>query len=228
MCRKWIAALKNIFFPLLCLECGKKIKKDYLCYTCQGQIKKLMPPACYTAISLHQNDNFPKPASGEKIKITSTYKYQGPIKKVIHCFKYKRLDYLAQSLGRMMLEQLKELKFTPSGYDLLTPVPLHPYKIKSRGYNQSELLAKQLANYFKIPLKNDIMRSDYIKKSQTELDPLSRRKNTKGKFTAKENLKDQNIILIDDVLTTGSTLSACAAALRRSGAGQIEAITLAK
>ncbi|MCF7874529.1 MAG: ComF family protein [Candidatus Omnitrophica bacterium] len=218
MLRRWAVTAKNLFFPLTCLNCKAKISGEYLCRNCQNQIKFLTPPGCYSQIEINQNN----------LKVASSYSYQNPIKTLIHLFKYSNYDYLAPALAKLMIEQLDRIGFKPLNYDFITPVPIHPYKIKIRGYNQSKLLAKQLANYFQLPLKDDIISSKYIKNSQTKLSLEKRKENVSGKFTAKNSAKNTNILLVDDVFTTGATILACGKALWEKGANKIYGITLAK
>ncbi|MCF7870480.1 MAG: ComF family protein [Candidatus Omnitrophica bacterium] len=218
MLKRWIITAKNLFFPLTCLNCKAKIAGGCLCQSCQKQIKFLAPPGCYSQIKINQNN----------LKIISSYSYRGAIKTLIHLFKYSHYDYLAAALAKLMIEQLDKIGFKPLNYDFITSVPIHPYKIKVRGYNQSKLLAKQLANYFQLPLKDDIISSKYIRNSQTKLSLEKRKENVYGKFTAKDNVKGANILLVDDVFTTGATILACGKALWEKGANKIYGITLAK
>jgi len=221
MLKKWISITKNLFFPLSCLNCGKKIRKDYLCLPCQNQIKLLSPPDCYTQIKINRNYR-------NGFTVISSCNYRGAAKALIHSFKYRHCDFLADTLSRLMIKQLNQAGFNPKNYDFIVPVPLNRYKLKQRGYNQAKLLAKQLAKYLKIPLKDDIISSKYIKDSQTKLSPKKRKENVKGKFRVKNDMKNKKIVLVDDVLTTGATLSACWQSLKEKGAEIIYPVTLAK
>jgi len=147
---------------------------------------------------------------------------------LIHLFKYKNCDYLAGFLSSLIIKHLSEISFNPNKYNLITHVPLHKDKLKTRGYNQSRLLSKLLSNHFKIPFKDDIIENTNIRPSQTKLPKEKRKKNAEGIFVVKENLKNKNIILVDDIFTTGSTVSSCSKALREKQAGNITIITLSK
>jgi ComF family protein len=107
-------------------------------------------------------------------------------------------------------------------------VPLHRHKRKQRGYNQAGLLAKALSNHFKIPLNNDIIANTKIRTSQTKLAKTKRQENVEGIFRVKEGFAGKNIILIDDIVTTGATIDSCCRALRRQQAGEICVIALAR
>jgi len=142
--------------------------------------------------------------------------------------KYKNYDYLGRFLSCLMIQHIERIGLDLSCYQAIIPVPLHPFKRKERGYNQTELLAEQIANHFQIPLRNDIIYQKKDKTSQTRLKKEQREKAMQGVFSAQKDLKDKNVILIDDILTTGSTLKECALALKEKGAKDIMAITLSK
>jgi len=147
---------------------------------------------------------------------------------LIHLFKYKNYDYLAEFFSSLMVKRLEKIGFNPDGYDLITAIPMHRDKLKMRGYNQAEILAKDVSNYFKIPFRNDIIYDISIKPSQTKLNPHKRRENVKGAFTVKGEVKDKKIIIIDDIFTTGATALECCQSLKEKGVGALTVITLSK
>ena len=147
---------------------------------------------------------------------------------MIYQFKYGNRDYLTEVFAELIKKHLNRIKPDLSSYDYVIPVPLHKYKLKERGYNQAELLAKILANYFQIPLRNDIIFQTKYIPSQTTLDKSKRLENKKGSFVAKGSLENKRVILVDDVITTGSTVNECAKALASINAAEIIVITLAK
>lgn len=128
----------------------------------------------------------------------------------------------------MMAEHLEKIGFNKYAYDLVTAVPMHPCKLKERGYNQASLLGKKLANYFKIPFGDDIIYEKKYKVSQTKLDKKERETNIEGSFGVQCSLSGKRIIIVDDIFTTGCTLSECSSKLKEKGAKNITAITLAK
>ncbi|MBU1366725.1 MAG: ComF family protein [Candidatus Omnitrophota bacterium] len=239
----YLKAAKNIFFPSLCFSCEKKISGEYLCPKCKEKIEFLHPPLCrFCSKPINPaparrgwiNNNevgrceecLGKPLTYQRVICVTAYKE--PLVGLIHLFKYKNYDYLAGPLSLLMANYLTTIGLNLSGYHFIVPVPIHPYTLKTRGYNQTALLGKNLANYFKIPFRDDIIVERIYKKSQTNLNKQEREKNIKGVFTAKKNLKDRRIILIDDIFTTGATLRECASVLKNNGASNITAITLSK
>ena len=230
---KYLKTLKDILFPCLCLHCEKKIPQGYLCKECFGKITFIYPPHCrYCSRSLTLGASSTCRQCTGKIypyqKLISATAYKEPMVSLIHFFKYKNCDYLAGFLASLMIRYLSKINFKASHYHFITPVPLHPDKLKIRGYNQAKLLAKLLSNYFKIPFRDDIIIRTNIRPSQTKLLKEKRKKNVEGIFAAKEDLSGKRIILVDDIFTTGSTISACSDALRKKGAEAITIITLSK
>jgi len=219
MFSSYLKVIKDLLFPRLCLSCEKKISQSYLCQECEEKIVFLpfsdSCQGCSKKIYPYQ-------------RLISATVYKEPMASLIHLFKYKNCDYLAGFLSSLMVKHLGKIGFNPNKYQLITAVPLHKDKLKIRGYNQAGLLSKLLSNHFKIPFRDDIIGNTNIRPSQTKLPKQKREKNVQGIFVVKEDLQNKNIILVDDILTTGSTASACSVALKEKGAGNITVITLSK
>jgi len=233
MLSSYLKAIKNILFPCLCLCCEKKISQGYLCGECEEEIVFLTPARCrYCLKPLSINPSGLCRECSRKIysyqRLISATAYKEPMASLIHLFKYKNCDYLAGFLSSLIVKHLRKIGFNPNRYQLITPVPLHKDKLKIRGYNQAGLLSKLLSNYFKIPFRDDIIGNTNIRPSQTKLPKEKREKNVEGVFMVREDLENKNIILVDDIFTTGSTAGACSRALKEKGAGNITVITLSK
>ena len=228
----YLKAARDILFPCLCLHCEKKILQGYLCRECLEKIVFLYPLRCrYCAKPLLNTSNVCKQCSGKIYpyqELISATAYKEPIVSLIHLFKYRNYDYLADYLASLMIKCLSKASFNPHNYHFITPVPLHRDKLKIRGYNQAKLLAKLLSNHFKISFRDDIIINTDIRPSQTKLSVEKRKKNIQGIFTATKDLTDKRIILIDDIFTTGSTVNACSKALGERRAENITVITLSK
>ncbi|MFH1877155.1 MAG: double zinc ribbon domain-containing protein [Candidatus Omnitrophota bacterium] len=227
------ASLQDLLFPRLCFACEEKIRTGFLCPPCTNKIKFLRPPVCRLCSSVISNNTSglcrscrSRPAPYERL--VSVAGYQEPLISLIHTFKYQHCDYLHYFLTNIMQEHLERIGMHAYGYDYVTAVPMHPEKLKSRGYNQAALLAASLAKYFTIPFKNDIIYERKPKASQTTLTKLKRQENVQGLFSASEAARGARIILVDDIVTTGATIRECATALKIRGALAITAITLAK
>lgn len=232
MLKNYISALKNIFFPKLCFYC-QNLSNDYLCKSCYEKIEFLYPPLCkFCSQPIGDNKtNICKQCRSLQYhydKIISIAFYKEPLKHLIHLFKYKYYDFLAEFLAKLMIEHLTKIGINLFFYDLIISVPIHKLKLKEREYNQTQLLAKYLSNYFKISFKDDIIYEVKNRPSQTSLDAKRRQENIKDSFLVSKNLKGKKIILVDDIFTTGSTLNECSKLLKAQGAEVILGITLCK
>lgn len=148
--------------------------------------------------------------------------YENELRQLIHLFKYSRIQTLARPLGRLLLIALpRERRF-----DVVTPMPLYWVKRWQRGFNQSELLAREVSRAWKVPLKR-LVRRIRATATQAGLTSAKRRANVAGAFRAK-GARGMKVLLVDDVMTTGATASACAAALKRAGAAQVTLLTVAR
>lgn len=117
---------------------------------------------------------------------------------------------------------------TPLAAEVIVPVPLHSRRLRERGYNQSLLLAQQLAREAALPVLSDVLRRVKYTMSQTQLDGNQRRQNVAGAFVCTEGVRDKTVLLVDDVCTTGATLEASSRALKAGGASSVWALTLAR
>lgn len=233
MLDKYLGAIKNLLFPRLCFHCERKITQGYLCRECEEKIVFLSPWGCRYCLSpLTVSSSGTCLKCSEKEypyqKLISATAYREPLASLIHLFKYENYDYLAEFLSSLIVKHLSKTGFNPEEHQFITPIPLHKDKLKTRGYNQSGLLAKLLSNHFKIPFRNDIICKTDIRPSQTKLPRRERAKNVQGVFTVRKNLEGKNVILVDDIFTTGSTAGSCSRALKEKGAGNITIITLSK
>ena len=153
--------------------------------------------------------------------------YEDELRRMIQLFKYDRIRTLAVPLGRLLVAGLP----AHERFDAIVPIPLHWRRRWARGFNQSELLARVVARHAGVPLET-ILKRKKATAAQAGLSDAQRRTNTEHAFAVvdkhRESLKGKHILLIDDVLTTGATLSAASRVLRRAGARRITVLTLAR
>ena len=228
--------LAQLLYPKKCVKCGRG--GDYICDMCfagitfldhqlcgvcqKGTIDGLTHPACRTKFGIDG--------------IVSAVSYKGVVKKLIYQFKYPPyLSDLKGILGRLFYESIAQqeafARYITEKRTLIIPVPLHPARLRKRGHNQAELLGRELSMHLKIQLVDNVLIRTKQTKPQFELKKEERIKNILGafqistKFTTK--IKGKNIVLVDDISTTGATLRECAKVLKKSGVGKVLGVTLA-
>ena len=151
--------------------------------------------------------------------------YEGTLRSLIHLYKYSGMKPLARPLARYLDRAIA----VDERFDAITAVPLHWRKKWQRGFNQSELLARQIASNRNLPLI-DVLRRKRPTEVQASLAVAGRRRNVAGAFTLRPgvNVSGKRILLIDDVMTTGATAGSCAAVLKRAGAKSVSLAALAR
>lgn len=218
----------NLLFPQKCLGCG--IEGELICKVCRQSLPRIAHPVC-PQCGRPQPSGIICPvcvSGGHAINgLRSPLKFEGVVREAIHQFKYKNLRTLARPLAGMMAEYLS---LYPLPADLLIPVPLHPRRLKERGYNQSALLAQELSKLAYLTLADDLLiRTKYHLPQAKTQNVGERLQNVKQAFACSTSkLKGKKILLIDDVSTSGATMEACALALKSAGAESVWGLVLAR
>jgi competence protein ComFC len=151
--------------------------------------------------------------------------YRGSLESVLHAYKFERHDFLDDDLA----ELLSDLVYRhDDSFDAVIAVPMHASKLRRRGYNQSELLARSLSRRIGVAFRGDLLMKSVDRKPQSTLPRSERAGNVRGAFAASRSVAGLSVLLIDDISTTGETLRACARALRRQRATTICALTVAR
>jgi len=231
--KKIINFFLDLLFPIECVGCQKE--NTWLCKECFKKINlnlKNFCPFCGKPARMGcicQQCLIHSPL--KNIFIASFYK-EKILKQTIHTFKYQCIRDLAKPLSKIIINFLYQSKLNllfDNSY-FLVPISLHRKRLFERGFNQSELLVQIIAQEFKIPVLNNVLKRKYDTRSQTKLKEKERRKNIKNAFICIQPkiIKNKNIILFDDILTTGSTLKEAANVLKKSGAKKIFGLILAK
>lgn len=155
--------------------------------------------------------------------------HEGPVRTLVHDYKYLGKVHLRRPLALLIAERLVEA-VSRRGADLIVPVPLHVRRLRSRGFNQSLLLAEMVSRRWQLPLERRLLRRVRWTEPQINLAPRERRENVRGAFAVADNerVSGKRIVLVDDVLTTGSTVDECAGALKRAGAAEVMVVTVAR
>jgi ComF family protein len=151
------------------------------------------------------------------------FQYDDQIRQLIHLLKYKRCHSLTFYFSDIAKKRIRLL----NSHYLVIPVPLHSAKQRERGYNQSAKIARHLSEVFMLDFDETILIRKRYTPSQTKLSREERAQNMEGAFMCSKSLKGATILLVDDVITTGSTVESCAAALKRAGADLVDVFALA-
>ena len=159
--------------------------------------------------------------------IRSPFRFDGVMREAVHQLKYKNIRALAAPLARLLCDYLIT---NPLPGEVLVPVPLHPRRLRERGYNQSSLLAKQLGKLIELPVVDDcLVRQKHTPPQARTLTVAERQKNVAEAFICRDQrLRDKPVLLIDDVSTSGATLDAGAAALKAAGAKSVWGLVLTR
>ncbi len=227
----------TLLFPPLCPLCRNHNLDSFqpgLCDSCLAELKPLSSPFC-TICSLpfegppgsdHLCESClknPPPFSG----VTAYGIYTGLLREAIHQFKYEEAFYLHRPLGRLLAEAVAK-RLSPEPFDFIVPVPLHLNKLRERTFNQSLLLARTLAKTLQLPIEAQGLERTRPTLSQQGLKSEERKRNLKGAFSLNTEVKNRRILLVDDVLTTGTTARECSRILRKGGAREVHVAVLAR
>ena len=234
--------LLDLLFPPVCAACGGPAA-GHLCPACAAMAAPRDPRLCCrvcgkTLLADERAAGAAEPvASGCRTRppafalARSAAAFHGPMGTIVHKLKYGGATYLADTAARLMARCARD-GFAGERIDLACPVPLHPAREFARGYNQSLLLAAALARRLGIPLLPGALVRVRDTATQTRMDAAGRRANMRAAFAAGPDaaprLVGKTVLAVDDVMTTGSTFDACAAALRAAGAARVLALSAAR
>lgn len=218
----------DFFFPRYCVGCGKN--GDFLCPVCRQTIPRILPPFC-------QRCGKPEASGGLCVScwsvrsdldgVRSPFRFDGVIRRAVHELKYHNVKALAGCLAELIADYLES---NPVPGEVLIPVPLHPRRLRQRGYNQSGLLAAELGSLMSLPVIEGSLRRVKDSLPQAKAATVEERwRNVKDAFACPAGvLVGKQVILLDDVCTTGATLEAAAMALKAAGASLVWGVTLAR
>jgi ComF family protein len=230
-----IEPLKGLAFPEVCQVCGTSradAANGFTCRKCRSRVFFTAPPWC-------EQCGLPfGGAVGEAITCKNCYEAEwqftsarsimsarGLVREVVHRFKYNQHEFFEP----LMIQWLQSCgTLFPDRPQCVAPVPLHPVKERERGFNQAERLATGVAKHLGLPMETTLLRRVKYTETQTNLTRKERLANMHNAFEASSRMPFSRILLVDDVMTTGSTASACAAALRGAGAARVDVLTLAR
>ena len=221
-----LGGLLDLLLPPRCGGCGAL--GSLYCDGCRGRTRRLEEPLCRRCGAEVEHVRAGCGCKGRVrhlSRVRSAAAYEGPLEKAIHRFKYEGRRPLVRPLALLLAERVA---VDGVAAEAVAWVPLHPDRRARRGYNQAELLARELARLYVLPLLPGLVRTRDTP-PQVGLDRLRRLDNVRGAFAWDgQDLDRRSVLLIDDVTTTGATLDACAAALKAAGSGAVTGLTIAK
>lgn len=234
----------NLFLPADCKICGEALEPlnfSYICESCWDRVKWLRMPHCSrcakpfpASLASHEISSLLcaecRQDSSPFKKIFASTLYEGVMKEAIHLLKYRRKKGIMKRLEKILKIYFFQTDLPFSKFDLVVPIPLHRKKLKERGFNQAELLARVIATHFGLKLVKDNLKRVKATKSQTSLSKKQRIENIKGafQFRNKDKFRAKKILLVDDVYTTGTTVREAARVLKKAKVREAYIFTLAR
>lgn len=200
----------EIIFPPKCGICGK-IGEGYICNNCYNM---------FVINKIYKNYN------RERFHML---KYEGIIRDKLIEYKFNDKPHLYRMFYEILIKDKNACDFF-KGYDIIIPVPIHKKRKSLRGYNQSELIAKKLSDRFKMPMYIDVLKKQINTIPQSSLGKKARKSNAQNvyKVDNMQKIKNKNVVILDDIYTTGATANECIKVLKDAGAYRVGIITIAK
>lgn len=214
--------LIRLVYPAKCMVCDMILNEDTSMYLCEP---------CKKNLPLYLR-GFKKSIQLPYVDGTfAAFYYKNGVETAIHNMKFKNHPKLAQTMGRLLCEELLKQESLPH-FDCIIPVPMHHKKKRQRGYNQAELVAKEAARLLEKEIRTDILMKTQNTKPQILLKREERLSNLESAFAVNDNtitnsIQKKHVLLIDDVLTTGTTINTCARILKESGFPFVYALVIA-
>lgn len=216
----------NALLPGSCLLCGTDSLDELLCPACATDL-----PTLPAALCPHCAD---QTTHGERCgaclreaphfdRTIALFRYDFPVDRIIHALKYGHQLAVAGWCGRQLAKQLSADRF-----DLIVPLPLHPGRLRERGFNQSAEIARLLGNRLNLPVDRSHVLRTRATPPQADLPHKERQRNVRGAFECRADFTGRRLLLIDDVMTTGATVNECARVLKLHGAASVTVAVVAR
>ena len=227
----------SFFFPKICSCCKQNLPTSYdgnICNKCLNKLPKNSGLKCSICDVQIQSQKHCYDCSHNKNYfdlIKAPYKYEKSVKKLIHNFKYSNRFFLAKDFARPMTDIILQNQWDKQ-VDIIIPVPLFITRKFFRGYNQAALIAKEISKNINIKFNNKILTRNFYTKAQFLLNRKARQENLQQSFYVNKKyadiIKNKNILLVDDIVTTCATVNSCAKVLKQAGAKKVFVISVAR
>jgi competence protein ComFC len=235
----WIKYAELVFFPSFCRLCGRLLERPgerVVCEDCWGKVRPPRPLRCPVCGAFFEGGGGPHlcgKCSDKKPPFAahrSCGRYEGVLKDLILLFKYRRLSVLGRGLAAYAERTAGEDEEFWQGVDFLVPVPLHPRRKRSRGFNQAKVFAMELGKLKRIDVLEGVLVKTVNVPPQTSLEAKEREKNVKGVYRVEkpDRIRGKVVMLVDDVFTTGATIGECSREILEAGAREVRAVTIAR
>lgn len=236
--RSVLSCLADVVFPPQCMACGTVLREKKLsfCPDCFSQIEFIRSPLCSLCGQPFSEPGESDHICGACLLATPAFsvaralgQYERVLMDVIHRFKYGRKISLGERLGEFMADHSYP-SLAMADYSLIMPVPLHPRKLRQRGFNQAMILAREISRRFSLNLDFLSLQRNVFTEPQVGLGKDMRESNIREAFQVADagRINGEKIILVDDVYTTGSTVKECARILMKNKAEKVAVLTLAR
>ena len=230
-------ALLSLLYPPHCAICEMTLEPgSHLCGSCRDATRKIRAPFCATCSQPFDgaiDGAFSCANCGQRRFhfecAVTCYKSRGVVRELIHRFKYQHEFYLRHPLADWLAETLEDPRIASRPFDFFVPVPLHAARQREREFNQAHVLAELLSQRSGKPVLACLRRIRYTT-TQTRFDRAERMENLLNAFQMRKttNVQGRHLVLVDDVLTTGSTVDECARILKNAGAASVRVVTVAR
>lgn len=227
--KKFLKVCLELVYPIKCPFCGK-ITGEGICRECNKKIVKIEEPFCMKCgkplRKAEQEYCYDCKKGGHVFEEgRGLWVHKSPVSDALYAFKYQNRRIYGEIFGRELVENF-ESYLRKRQIDLIIPIPLYKKKLRKRGYNQAEILARALSEGTGIPMNTRILIRQRETAPQKKLNDKERRKNIRGAFVVLKQVRGKKIVLIDDIYTTGSTLDEAALVLKKAGAQNVCFLTI--
>lgn len=224
--------------PSPCIVCQEELpwqsRSGSCCEACWSSLPRIVEPKCTSCACVWTTtERNVRYTCGRCIESPPRFQwidawghYSGGLEQVLHRFKFSRHEFLAGPLAGLLSETLEAR--TGEAFDCVVPLPMHPRRERTRGFNQATLLAAELARRSRLRLRTDLATRTRLGTPQSSLPRAERGANVRGSFAASNKCRGMSILIVDDICTTGETINACSSALLSAGAARVCGLVVAR